>query len=249
MTLPNEKIDAGTPSAASGVPKQKKKRSRRKKIFYWLLIDATVAVVVIALLLYKPVHYRPAIQSLTGSDPERVHPYLSHDLGPQLYNGAQSQQPFDLMVSDQALNDAIAQFRWPRQTGGVVFSAPEILFQPGRIVLMGTANIETADLVITVELKPLLDDAGRLNLNVDKVKVGAMNITPLAKMVARKQYQERLETVPVDTDDIRTKIAGSLLAGESFEPIFEIDDKWVRLTDFSISQGKLEAKMVPAAPY
>lgn len=248
MTLPNEKIDAGTPSAASGAQKQKKKRSKRKKIFYWLLIDATVAVVVIALLLYKPVHYRPAIQRLTGSNDERVHPYLSHDIGPQLYNGAQSQEPFDLVVSDRALNEAIAQFRWPRETGGVVFSAPEILFQPGRIVLMGTANIESADLVITVELEPQFGDTGRLNLNVDKVKVGAMNITPLAKMVARKQYQERLETVPVDTDDIRTKIAGSLLAGESFEPVFEVDDKWVRLKSFSISPGKFEATLIPAKP-
>ncbi len=248
MTLPNDKIDAGKPSADPGAQKAKKKRSKRKKLFYWLLIDATVAVVVIALLLYKPADYRPVLRRLTGANNERVHPYLSHDIGPQLYNGAQSQQPFDLVVSDQALNEAIAQFRWPRETGGVVFSAPEILFQPDRIVLMGTANIEGTDLVITVELGPQLDDTGRLNLNVDKVKIGAMPITLLAKTVAKQQYQERLETVPVDTDDIRTKIAASLLAGEAFEPVFEIDDKWVRLKDFSISQGKLEATMVPAEP-
>lgn len=246
MTLANDKIASGTPSTAPVAEKGKKKRSKRRKLLYWLLIDTTVAVVVLALLLYKPARYNPVVRALGGSDSERVHPYLSHELGPQLYNGAQSQRPFDLVVLDRTLNEAIAQFRWPRETGGVVFSAPEVLFHPGRIVLMGTADIEKAEIVITVELEPQLDDAGLLNLNVAKVKIGAMNITPLAKMLAKRQYQERLETVPVDTDDIRAKVAASLLAGESFEPVFKVDDKWVRLKGFQIAEGTLEAEMVPA---
>lgn len=246
MTVPNNKTQPGAPDATGISEKEKKKRSKRKKLFYWLLIDTTVAVVILALLLYKPGRYNPVVRALTGTDDDRVHPYLSHDLGPQLYNGAQSQRPFNLVVLDQTLNEAIAQFQWPRETGGVVFSAPEVLFQPGRIVLMGTADIEKADLVITVELEPQLDEQGLLNLNVTKVKVGAMPITLVAKTVAKRQYQERLETVPVDTDDIRTKVAGSLLAGESFDPVFQVDDKWVRLKSFSLSQGKLEAELVPA---
>lgn len=246
MTLPNDKVKSGAPGAAPIPEIKKKKRPKRRKLFYWLLIDTTVAVVILALLLYKPARYNPVIRALTGTDDDRVHPYLSHDLGPQLYNGAQSQRPFNLVVLDQTLNEAIAQFRWPRETGGIVFSAPEVLFQPDRIVLMGTADIEKADLIITVELEPQLDEEGLLNLNVAKVKVGAMNITPIAKMMAKKMYQDRLETVPVDTDDIRAKVAGSLLAGESFDPIFEVDDKWVRVKGFRISQGKLEAELIPA---
>ncbi len=246
MTVPNDKAKPEVPDAPPVSEKQKKKRSKRKKLFYWLLIDTTVAVVILALLLYKPARYNPVIRALTGTDDDRVHPYLSHDLGPQLYNGAQSQRPFNLLVFDQTLNEAIAQFRWPRETGGVVFSAPEVLFQPDRIVLMGTADIEKADLVLTVEFKPQLDEEGLLNLNVVKVKVGAMNITPVAKIMAKKMYQDRLETVPIDTDDIRAQVAASLLAGESFDPVFQVDDKWVRLKSFSISEGKLEAEMVPA---
>ncbi len=246
MTLAKDNVGPGTPPPAPTSEKEKGKGSRRRRLFYWLLIDLTVAVVVLALLLYKPARYSPMIQAPTGTNGERVHPYLSHELGPQLYNGAQSQRPFHLHVSDRALNEAITQFRWPRETGGVVFSAPKVLFHPDRIVVMGTADIERAELVITVELEPHLNDEGRLDLNVAKVKIGAMNITPLARMMARRMYQERLETVPVDTDDIRTKVAGSLLAGESFEPVFKVEDKWVRLTDLSISEGTLQAEMVPA---
>jgi hypothetical protein len=246
MTPANDAAPSGTQGPAPASEKRQKKRLKHRKLFYWLLIDTTVALIVLALLLYKPARYNPVVRAPAGSDSERVHPYLSHDLGPQLYNGAQSQRPFNFTVLDQALNEAIAQLQWPRETGGVVFSAPEVLFHPGRIVLMGTVDIEKADLVITVELEPQLDEVGLLNLNVAKVKIGAVNITPLAKMLAKREYYKRLETVPIDTDDIRTKVAASLLAGESFEPVFEVDDKWVRLKDFSISQGTLEAELIPA---
>jgi len=246
MTLANNTTGPQTHDPAPVSENRRKKRPKHRKLFYWLLIDLTVAVVVLALLLYKPARYRPAMRAISGTDSERVHPYLSHELGPQLYNGAQSQRPFTLMVLDQALNEAIARLRWPRETGGVVFSAPEVLFHPGRIVLMGTADIQKADLVLTVEMEPQLNDAGLLNLNVAKVKVGAVNITFVAKMLAKKMYQERIETVPVDTDDIRTKIAASLLAGESFEPVFEVEDKRVRLRDFRLSKGTLEADLIPA---
>ena len=248
MTLANNMTGSGThdPAAAPAPEKRPKKRSKHRKLFYWLLIDLTVAVVILALLLYKPARYRPAGHATSGADSEHVHPHLSHDLGPQLYNGAQSQRPFTLTVLDRVLNEAIVRLRWPRETGGVVFSAPEVLFGPGRIVLMGTADVEKADLVITVELEPQLDDAGLLNLNVAKVKVGAVNITPIAKMMAKKMYQERLETVPVDTDDIRAKVAASLLAGESFDPVFQVEDKRVRLKALRLSQGTLEADLIPA---
>ncbi len=250
MTVARDNVErtapAPAPASEKGRGKEKTKGSKRRRLFYWLLIDLTVAVVILALLLYKPARYNPVIRVLTGANGERVHPYLSHDLGPQLYNGAQSRRPFNLVVLDRALNEAIAQFRWPRETGGIVFAAPTVLFHPGRIVLMGMADIEKAEFVITVELEPKLDDEGRLDLNVAKVEVGAVPITLLAKMMARRMYQERLETVPVDTEDIRAKVAASLLAGEPFEPVFKVDDKWVRLKDFSIAQGKLEAEMVPA---
>lgn len=246
MTLANNTTGPQTHDPAPVPEKRPRKRPKHRKLFYWLLIDLTVAVVVLALLLYKPARYRPAMHTISGTDSERVHPYLSHELGPQLYNGAQSQRPFTLTVLDQALNEAISRLRWPRETGGVVFSAPEVLFHPGRIVLMGTADIEKANLVITVEMEPQLDDTGLLNLNVAKVKVGAVNITLIAKMLAKKMYQERIETVPVDTDDIRAKIAASLLAGEPFEPVFEVEDKRVRLKDFRLSKGTLQADLIPA---
>lgn len=230
----------------SGKTVKKPKRSRRRKLLIWLLIDLTVAAIVIYLLLYRPAHYNPVVQVI-GNDGagDRVHPYITHDLLPALYNGAQERRPFELVVVDQGLNEAIAQTRWFQQAGGIRLTAPAIAFTPGRVILTGTADIGSAGFVVTIELGPRMTDNDRMNLTVEKVKIGAMNITPLARMIARRMYQERIELGGIDTDDWRARIAASLLAEEPFEPVFPVEDKWVRVQSFDITQGRLIAQLVP----
>jgi hypothetical protein len=226
----------------------KSKKSRRKKLILWLCIDLTVAAVVILVLLYKPAQYRP-VTPPPADDPngQRVHPYISHELMPTLYNNAQDRKPFTMEIFDKGLNEAIAQTRWRQESGGIKLSSPAIAFTPGRIVLMGTAEIEGADLVVTVEIGPKILEDGRLNLVVDKVKIGGMPITWLARKMAQKTYQEQIDAGGIDADDWRTKIAASLLVGEPFEPVFPVEDKWIRLESFDISQGKATVGFVPAA--
>ncbi len=227
---------------------EKRKRSRRKKLLIWLGVDLFVALLVILLLAHKPSRYHPAPPAAPDPNGRQVDPYLHRELWSKLYNGAQRQRPFEMVVLDQALNEAIASLKWPQETGGLTFSAPQVLFTSGRIVLMGTTAVEGAEFVLTLEFGPRLDEQGNLNLLVEKVKVGAMNVTPLAKMLARKMYRERLESAPVDREDLRTKIAGSLFNEEAFAPVLKVEDKWVRLQNFDIADGKLTAQFIPAKP-
>jgi hypothetical protein len=227
---------------------EKRKKSRRKRLLIWLGVDVSVALLVILLLLHKPARYHPAPLAAPDPNGQQVDPYLHRDLYSKFYNGAQRQRPFETVVLDQALNEAIAKLKWPQETGGITFSAPQVLFTAGRIVLMGTTAIEGAEFVLTLEFGPRLDEQGNLNLLVEKVKVGAMNVTPLARMMAKKMYRERLESAPVDMEDLRTKIAGSLFNEEPFEPVVKVEDKWVRLQSFDIADGKLTAQFVPARP-
>jgi len=222
-----------------------KKKSRRKRLIVWLLVDVAVAAIVLALLLYRPAQYRPIVPTVADPNGPRVHPYLHRELGSELYNGAQEQQPFEMVVLDKNLNEAIGQMKWSQEAGGITLSAPAVLFKPGHIVLMGTADVEGAEFVVTIHVGPQLDEAGNLNLIVTKVKVGAMNVTPLAKMMARKMYQEQLEMGLVDTRDLGAKIVASLLNEEPFKPILRLEDKWVRLQRCDITQGKLTARLVP----
>ena len=129
-----------------------KKKSRRKKLVIWLAVDLVVAAVVLVLLIYKPAQYSAIASTVADPNGQRVHPYLHRELGSELYNGAQEQRPFEMVVLDRRLNEAIARMRWPQESGGVSLSAPVVFFRPGRIILMGTANVEGAELVVTVHL-------------------------------------------------------------------------------------------------
>ena len=225
-----------------------RKKSRRRKLLIWLGVDVLVAAAVALLLLHKPSGYHPVAPVAPDPNGQSVNRYLTHDLSSKFYNGAQRQKPFEMVVLDQALNQAITQLQWPQASSSVTLSAPQVFFRPGRIVLMGTTQLEGADFVLTIELGPRLDDQGRLTLFVEKVKVGAMNVTFLAKWKARRMYKERIESAPVDMQDLRTKIAASLFNEEAFEPIFKVEDKWVRLRGFDLADGKLTARFDPAPP-
>jgi hypothetical protein len=130
---------------------------------------------------------------------------------------------------------------------GIMLYAPAVLFEPGSVVLMCTANLKNVEFIVTIVLEPKIDEQGMLNLQVAKVKVGALNITPLAKMVAEKMYTERLNTMRVDTDTLRAQIAASLLNNEPFEPVFEVEDRQIRIEKVTIHEESLTARLVPAS--
>ena len=232
----------------------KNSKVRKKKKFkkrYWLLLDLALAAIILALLFYKPTRYTPPDAVGADNRQEEISQYLTNELLPQLYNGAQRDEPFDLEVFQKGINDTIARFKWPRESEGVILSAPTIFFVTDNIVLMGTANIKGAELVVTIVARPALNENGLLNLNIQKVKIGAMNITPVAKMLAKRMYSERMANIAVDIKDLRAKIAASLLNEEPFEPVFNINgifedlDKKLRIQKIAIAQKKLTIRLVP----
>ena len=223
------------------------KKTRRKKLILWLLIDLAAAAVVFALLIYRPGRYDPADFDSFDHESGQVSPYLTHELSPQVYNNSQRGEPFDLVVTQSGVNEIVAGLGWPKFSEGIMLYAPAVLFVPGSIVLMITANVKGVELIITIELEPKIDERKMLNLHVVKVKVGAVNITPLARMMGKKMYTERLATLPVDTEALQTKIVASLLNEEAFEPVFSVEDNKVRIEKITVYQEKLTARLVPAS--
>ena len=205
------------------------------------MIDLAIAAVIIFLLLYKPGRYVPH----GPSGGKQVSQYLTNELLPQLYNGVQLGEPFDLVMSEDGINDVIARSKWPKESAGAKILAPQVFFVPDGAVIMGSVVMKGFEFIVTVELRPVFDANGLLNLNIVQIKVGAMNLTPIARITARKMYTQQLAESEVDTENILAKIAGSLLNDEPFEPIFEVEKKEVRIEKISITQGKLTARLIP----
>jgi hypothetical protein len=223
-----------------------RRKRRIKKLICWLCVDLVVAVFILALLLHKPGSYDPADPNSAGLERGQVSPYLTHELSPQFYNGTQRGEPFDLMITQKGINEIVAGWGWPRMSEGVMLYAPAVIFVPGSVVLMGTANVKGVEFIVTIVLKPSIDERGFSHLLVAEVKVGAMNITWLAKPMARKMYAQRAASLPADAKSFYGKIAASVLNDEPFEPVFEVDDRRVRVEAITVYQQKLTARLVPA---
>lgn len=223
------------------------KKKRCKKLIVWLFIDLAVLGVVLILLFHTPDRYKPADIESFDHEPGQVSPYLTHELSPQFYNGVQRGEPFELVVTQKGINEIVAGWGWPRMSEGAMLYAPAVLFVPDSVVLMGTVSIKSVDFVVTIGFDPTINDKGLAELRLTEVKVGAMNITPLAKLIAKKMYVKRIGTVHVDTKAIEAKIVASILNGEPFEPVFEVEKRKVRIKKITVDHEKLMARLVPAS--
>lgn len=209
----------------------------------WLLVDLIVAAAIICLLLHRPGRYKPTDYPY---DSDRVSPYLTHELSPRIYNGAQLGEPFDLVITQKGINEIVASWGWPRMSRGVMLHSPAVLFIPGSAVLMGTADVKGAEFVITIRIDPEIDGDGRLSFEISQVKVGAMNVTPLAKMTAKKMYARKVAEMQIDVEDFQSKIVESLLNGVPFDPVFKVDGSKLRIETVAVQKERLVARLIPA---
>ena len=222
--------------------KVRKKAKFKKKVYFILAGLAAACVLFILLLLHRPDHFNPPDVIYD----KQVSPYLTHELLPHIYNNAQLGEPFDLVVIQKGINDIVARSKWPKELDGIGVSAPEVLFVPDGIVLMGTVLVGGVEFVATVVAEATLNQEGLLNLRIAKMKIGAMNVTPVVKVLAKTIYQRRFATDNIDAEDWQAQIAASLLNNEPFEPVFKIEDKKVRVDKITVSQGKVTIRLSPA---
>lgn len=197
---------------------------------------------IFVLLLHKPADF---IQPEPIENSE-VSKYLTHVLSRDLYNGAQREEPFELVISQDGINDIVARFKWPQKAGGVSISVPEIIFEPGTIILRGMVNSAQLELLVTVSGTAFTDEDGMLNLIVRNIKVGALNVTVLAKVMAQGLYENEMANREPKPDGWSEKIFAAILEGKPFDPVLKIEDKRVRIGAVDIAQGRMTLYMVPA---
>jgi hypothetical protein len=225
------------------------KKSRRRKLILWLMADLGVALILLYLLFYKPHGYIPN-KNITNQETRKIVPRYWTLLGSEIYNQSQLGVPFDLVIEEDRLNEAIQQGTWPQTSDSAKLYAPTATLQNGFLQLMGTAEFSGADFILTIQISSNVDPNGMASLNLTSIKVGAMNITPVAKLIARKAYQHQIATMMADPDRIETKLLSSLLESQAFDPVFEVRNidhrrASVRVTAVEVQQGRITARLTP----
>jgi len=219
-----------------------RKKPKLKKLCYSLTALTAALILLVFLLLHTPAGFKQPPPISDG----KVSRYLTHVLAPQFYNGAQRQQPFELVITQAAVNDILARFRWPKQFNSLSISTPQVFFVPDNIVLMTTASVSGLNLVITVVAAPTLDENGLLRLSIKKVKVGAVRMTFITRKIAKKIYKKRLTRPPLEVEDIWAQLTAALLDAQPFDPLFTAEDKKVRAERIKITPATLTVNFSPA---
>jgi len=222
-------------------PEKPATKPRSKKLYYVLLAILALFVLLILLLLYKPAGSKP--QNPYNND--KVNKHLTHELAPQFYNGVQLQEHFELDITQKGVNDIILHCHWPQKFDSVTILPPKVYFIPDRIVLMGMVKIKDAKVVVTVVAAPVLDEKGLLNINIETVKIGAVNITFVAKLIAGKIWAGKNSEKKYSAEDARTKIFASILENKAIDPVFKIKDKKTRIDKITLVSRKLKVRLVP----
>jgi uncharacterized protein YpmS len=222
----------------------KKRYVKFLKRAIWPAISLTLSIIIILLLLYKPAGYLPADEAEALRGQRQLSQNITNRLLPEFYNGIQHTESFEMTINEEEINELIAQAKWPKYSEGFVFYTPKASLDSGKIGLMCTVLQFGLDveLVITIETQPKLDENGLLNVNVTQVKIGAVNITPLAEFFAKKMYQEQKPEY-IEAWDWRSKIASSIFENAGFEPVFLVKDRWVRLEALDIREEFVKVRL------
>jgi hypothetical protein len=210
-------------------------RSRRRRLLIWLTVDVVIAGFFLTLLLYTPGRYSPP----RPADHNEVSPYLTHELLSDFYNNAQYDEPFDLVIDQAGINDAIARADWPYASDDILFKTLQVFFIPDAILIMGPVELRGVEFVITARVSPLLDEQGLLHLKVETMKVGAMNLTPVAKIIGQKMYEHSIAMADIDSRDLRARIAAALFTKTPFMPVLRVGRRKVQMDQIYIEHGKL----------
>ena len=148
---------------------------------------------------------------------------------PMIYNNSQLDEPFEVVITEEGLNDIIARWRQPIKFNNITFTDPQAILTQKQIILMATARTRYANPVLTIRITPAIDYLGQLNIHVDSVSLGAAGVTTVAKSMGNKAFADWLSFTGTEPNDIAAQLCRSLLNDEPFEPVFKVGDKSLRI--------------------
>ena len=217
-----------------------KSKSRSSRWFWTpFIVVASLALGGIFLCRYTPTAYNPQ----PTANPEQVSPYLTHTLGPDFINQVQLDEPFELLVEQDGLNDIIRRQPWIEDFESFKYTDPVVLFDQDTIYLMGTLEYKGVSSVLTIIAFPQMGPEGKVSLNIGSIRLGILPVTKLVGFLSKKAFQQSRSCF--EDEPQLEEIVRAIIHNEPFDPVFEISDHPVRITQATIEPKRLTLKFEP----
>ena len=212
-----------------------KKSRRGRYLLPAILILLIILATAFILIGHKPGNYAPA----KAANPNEVSRYLTNELLPEIYNGAQLGESFELEITQEGLNDIVSHLPGAMITNDLTLVRPEVILTPMQITVMATAEARPMDLFLTVELNPFINKEGLMNLCVNRILLGKVNITSFARSIGNKAYINWMTETGTEPNNIASQICLSLLKDEPFDPVFKMNGRTFRVSKIDVMRGKM----------
>jgi hypothetical protein len=218
--------------------KSKKIKKFILPVFFFLLAMLILALVLVA---HKPAQYAP----VKITDKNLISPYLTHQLLPTVYNNSQLDEPFELVITQEGLNDIVARLPQPITLNNINLVGPQVILTSMQITMMATVKAKPLNPVLTIELNPFINKQGLLIFCVNRVMLGDIGITSITMSRGKKAYSNWLSSTGTDPNDLAARVCRSLLDNEPFEPTFEVGDRTLRISKIDMATKIVTILLTP----
>ncbi len=219
-----------------------------KKWLYLLAIAVLAALIVLSLFAIMLTHRHSGYSVPAVENPNEVSPYLTHELAPQFWDGIQKGGPFEIIVDEAGLNNIISRDSavsggWPVSFDYVNVYAPTVKFLPGKINAVAKVAVDGIKIYVDVYLKAEVLSEGKMRVEIESVKAGAVNITGFAVSIIRDVFEKRFKDSS-GTDGM-DEIIYAILENRPFEPAFALGEQKLRVYKADLAQSKLVIGFMP----
>ena len=223
----------------------KQKKAKKKSFWFWGLgaVITGILIGICFLFWYTPKAYKPP--EVTNSEQTSV--YLTNELGPNFFNNIQKDKPFELIIPQDELNNIFIQEFGTETFGDASFSNPHVTFSDKSILLMATLTYNDVSSVLSIKALPIIDNEGKIDLNIQFIRLGMLPVETLVTKLAQKVFDENrscFEDDPKAAENIQ-----AIIQKKPFDPTFQfsIENRQyqVRITNFQITQGFLKLTLQP----
>jgi hypothetical protein len=218
-----------------------KRPSKRANFWKIFLIFAAILIIFGGIwfngLFKVPTHFR-TVQIV---DSNEVSQYLTNVVLTQFYNKSQIPEPFDVVLTQDGVNEIISKFLTNDMLKKWNFSDISITFERGQILLTGKTVYRGHDFIVTAVFTPRINGKG-FNAGFSKMFAGTSRL-PFAKRILRDRILYKLAGTKIESDAIH--YAGIIFSENHIPPQFEFNHRNIKVQQINIEDKKLTIRFLP----
>lgn len=186
-------------------------------------------------LFRTPSHFR----TVEIIESNQISLYLSNVILPELYNKSQKGKPFEIIFTEEGVNEIITRHLDEKLLSRWDFSDISVTFVKGEILLAGKTKYKGRDFILTAVFKPKISEKG-FNAGLSQIYAGTSRL-PFAKRFVRDRILYKLAGQNSDV----VHYAGVLLSDNRIPPEFTFEHRNLKAQEIITEKHKLIIRFVP----